>query len=319
MMEIRICRAVFQGSQIQEVRREGLTGEKTERQAWAALFRHFNQSRKLGAAGYRPGEKVAIKLNQNQDRLGRWSKGQGMPSPHLVYALVYELIKVVGVPGKDIVLYDASRYIGDPIYQKIWASALLRGHTMFGVTLTAKNHFGSVYFPQHGGWTPAPLHEAGARSRPMGSYNCLVDLIGHRQLGGKTLLYLLDGLYPAEHQQGRVVRFLSFGDNWAASLLLSQDPVAIDSVGLDFLRNEPRATQVRDNPDNYLHEAALAANPPSGTVYDPEKSGTRLASLGAHEHWNNATEKKYSRNLGKEDGIELVQAPPAANAETALN
>ena len=29
-------------------------------------------------------------------------------------------------------------------------------------------------------------------------------------------------------------------------------------------------------------------------------------SLGVHEHWNNATEKKYSRNLGKKDGIEWI-------------
>jgi 20S proteasome alpha/beta subunit len=25
------------------------------------------------------------------------------------------------------------------------------------------------------------------------------------------------------------------------------------------------------------------------------------------EHWNNAIEKKYSRNLGKQEGIELVK------------
>jgi len=63
---------------------------------------------------------------------------------------------------------------------------------------------------------------------------------------------------------------------------------------------------VAGNPDNFLHEAALADNPPSGTVYDPEQDGTRLASLGVHEHWNNPTDKKYSRNLGKSEGIELV-------------
>ena len=28
--------------------------------------------------------------------------------------------------------------------------------------------------------------------------------------------------------------------------------------------------------------------------------------MGVHEHWNNATDKKYSRNLGKGEGIELV-------------
>jgi hypothetical protein len=65
-------------------------------------------------------------------------------------------------------------------------------------------------------------------------------------------------------------------------------------------------TDVTGNPDNYMHEAAQADNPPSGTFYDPESDGTPLASLGVHEHWNNPVDKKYSRNLGTGDGIELV-------------
>jgi hypothetical protein len=31
-----------------------------------------------------------------------------------------------------------------------------------------------------------------------------------------------------------------------------------------------------------------------------------LTSLGVHEHWNNATERKYSRNMGRKEGIELI-------------
>ena len=60
--------------------------------------------------------------------------------------------------------------------------------------------------------------------------------------------------------------------------------------------------------DDYLHEAALIDSPPSGTFYDPDHAGNvvRPASLGVHEHWNNAREKKYSRNLGRTEGIELV-------------
>ncbi|MHC4282109.1 MAG: right-handed parallel beta-helix repeat-containing protein [Planctomycetota bacterium] len=139
-------------------------------------------------------------------------------------------------------------------------------------------------------------------------------LIGSQYLGGKTLLYMIDALYGAEHQGADVIRYLSFGDDWCSSIFASQDPVAIDSVALDFMRNESRCTQVTGNPDNYLHEAALANDPCSGTFYDPDHSGdvTRLSSLGTHEHWNNATNKQYSRNLGTGDGIELVQAllPP---------
>jgi hypothetical protein len=183
--------------------------------------------------------------------------------------------------------------------------ALLRPHGMAGVTLTGKNHFGSVYFPNDGGWSPRTLHSNVLRTLPEGSYNALVDLIGHRDLGGKTMLYMLDGIYSAEQNEGNVMRFASFNNHWASSLMMSQDPVAIDSVGVDVLRNEPNATQVRGSADNYLHEAAQANKPPSGTVYNPDKTGV-LASLGVHEHWNNATDKKYSRNLGRKQGIELI-------------
>ena len=64
----------------------------------------------------------------------------------------------------------------------------------------------------------------------------------------------------------------------------------------------------RKGADDYLHEAALADDPPSGTFYDPNHAAAtkRLPSLGVHEHWNNPQEKKYSRNLGAAEGIELV-------------
>jgi uncharacterized protein (DUF362 family) len=188
--------------------------------------------------------------------------------------------------------------------------ALLRAHTLCGVTLCAKNHLGTTYFTDKGGWTPSPLHDSSSRKNAMGSYNCLVDLNGHRHVGGKTFLYMIDGLYPAKNQTSGVIRFVSSGNDWFSSILASQDMVAIDSVGLDFLRNEqavnPNVVDVVGTADNYLHEAALANKPPSGTRYDPQGDGTSLDSLGVHEHWNNPTDKKYSRNLGTGNGIELV-------------
>jgi uncharacterized protein (DUF362 family) len=359
---------------------QNLTGKKNEKQAWDALFRSFNDTHKLGSSGYRPGERIAIKINCNQDRSPEWGTAaapggaargggpprgplNGLPSPHAVTALVTELIEKAGVRGEDIMIYDATgiRNVGQPILARIRANtnpqfqavkflvgddyklggrmsatpdmenpikfskeglptgyfakqvnearyminmALLRPHGMAGVTLTAKNHFGSVHFPNDGGWSPRILHNSVLRTQPMSAYNALVDLMGHRQLGGKTMLYVLDGLYTAEHNEGNVFKWASLGDHWASSMLMSQDPVAIDSVALDLLASEPRATQVRGNADNYLHEAAQAAKPPSGTVYSPDGHG--LTSLGAHEHWNNAKDRKYSRNLGRKEGIELI-------------
>ena len=92
---------------------------------------------------------------------------------------------------------------------------------------------------------------------------------------------------------------------------MSQDPVAIESVGADFLMNEPAVTSrngsLRDNPtvENYLHEAGMIVQPPSGTIYT-DSQGHIVTNLGVHEHWNNSVDKQYSRNLGKNEGIELI-------------
>ena len=74
----------------------------------------------------------------------------------------------------------------------------------------------------------------------------------------------------------------------------------------------PSITDVTGNPENYMHEMALADNPPSGTFYDPGHQGNvfRLASLGVYEHWNNPVDKQYSRNLGIGNGIELLKRMP---------
>ena len=58
--------------------------------------------------------------------------------------------------------------------------------------------------------------------------------------------------------------------------------------------------------ENYLHEAGLVGNAPSGTIYT-DSQGHTVTNLGVHEHWCNSTEKLYSRNLGKSEGIELIQ------------
>jgi hypothetical protein len=215
--------------------------------------------------------------------------------------------------------------------------ANLKGHRYVGVTLCAKNHFGSlscdsvdgtpyVYAPHGVGVhyyvavhdiTIPGSDEWTFKGRPMGSYNALVDLMGHKDLGGKTLLFMVDALYAVQTEQDGVSlksKWLSppFNNDWTSSLFLSQDNVAIESVGLDFIRNEQGVnpsnyTTVYGSVDNYLHEAALADNPPSGTVYDPERDGTRLQSLGVHEHWNNPVDKQYTRNLGAGQGIELFR------------
>jgi hypothetical protein len=197
----------------------------------------------------------------------------------------------------------------------------LKGHTMAGMTVTAKNHQGTILMAD-GSAGARYVHTylavkggnrvGGPPVQGMGAYNGLVDMNGHPQVGGKTVLYLIDGLYATQHNEFRLASVCKwqsapFNDHWTSSLFASQDGVAIDSVALDFLRNEPTLSAIVTGAvENYLHEMALAPNAPSKTVYDPAKTGKSIASLGVHEHWNNAADKKYTRNLGKGAGIELV-------------
>ncbi len=189
--------------------------------------------------------------------------------------------------------------------------ANLKAHTAGGVTLCAKNHYGSlVRWPVEKGYYD--IHP-NCFSRQSAIYRPLVDLTGHDRLGGNTVLYLVDGLFSGVHPRDPVPQRMQhppFQNRWPCSLLASQDPVAIDSVGFDFLWAEGTEFPRKGGVDDYLHEAALAHDPPSGTFYDPNHPTPtqRLASLGVHEHWNNPRDRQYSRNLGTGTGIELIQA-----------
>jgi hypothetical protein len=207
--------------------------------------------------------------------------------------------------------------------------AVLKTHEGAGVTLAAKNHYGSLlrtpivwgrtipgktYYDLH---DRLPLYRTSPDWEGMGHYRPLVDMMGYKHMGGKTLLYLIDAVYGGHnwHSEPYMWQMAPFNNDWPSSLFLSMDPVAIDSVAFDFLAHEwenwPSDEQyptLVEGVQDYLHEAALANSPPSGTFYDPERDGTPMASLGTHEHWNNPTEKQYSRNLDPANGrgIELV-------------
>ena len=187
--------------------------------------------------------------------------------------------------------------------------ALLKGHIGQGVTLCAKNFYGATSIDRS--WRKNAHDNFNQDPKGKDKYMTFTDFLGHKDLGGKTLLFIIDGFYAARSQDGPPLlkdkwRMAPFNNRWCSSLFASQDGVAVDAVGIDFLRAEwPDLADIAYT-EKYLVEAALAANPPSKTLYDPERDGTRLKSLGVMEHWNNAVEKKYSRNLGRNYGIELV-------------
>jgi hypothetical protein len=364
----------------------GLGGEATDPAAWDSLFKHFNRTRGKGGVGYKWGEKIVVKVNfVGCIRIWRGGSVADVAdynlrsvdymntSPHVIIALLRQLVNTVGVAEADITVGDTLCYFPNEFYDMChdefpdvryleylgkfgrtaakhspvpfyWSTpdaegkvtdyvpqsyveadylinlANLKSHNdLAGITLCAKNHYGSLVRKPARTPDRFDMHKDLPRNRPgMGHYRPLVDLMGHKHLGGKTLLYLIDGLYAGKHAKERAPRKWNtspFDGDWSSSLFASQDPVAIDSVGFDFLWAEWNDAPHWSGTSDYLVEAALANDPPSGTFYDPDHKGNvaRLKSLGVHERWNNPSDKEYSRNLGTGDGIELLKLTATAS------
>lgn len=228
---------------------------------------------------------------------------------------------------KDLIFYSDNKSVmseagTDKIYTVLEDAeylinlATMKGHGIAGITLCVKNHFGT-----QARRSAAHLHP-GLNSntrKGYGYYRVLVDLMGNKFTGDKNLFYILDALWSGADWNGLPVKFLMppFNKHWSSSMLLSLDPVAIESVAFDFLRTEfsnPEHTiSFISEPgvDDYLHQTADSGNWPAGIMYMPNGDGIPLPkSLGVHEHWNNPIYKQYSRNLGTGEGIELVKIFP---------
>jgi hypothetical protein len=148
-------------------------------------------------------------------------------------------------------------------------------------------------------------------------YRVQVDMMTHKLLSGKNLLYIMDALWGTDYELDFPLKWqmAPFNNTYTSSIFVSFDPVAIESVGYDFLRSEFTDANTQDVSvqmpavDDYLHQAADSTNWPAGIKYDPNNTGVHVYSLGVHEHWDNATDKKYNRNLNPTTGtgIELIE------------
>jgi len=335
-----------------------LTNEQTEKKAWGLLFTYYNQANRNQNKGYQPGEKIAIKVNQN-NASSHENNNEINANPQLILTLLRSLIIEYGIPEENITVADPSRFITDNIFDKCHTSfpkvlyvehdggdgrekstyvkngfvysydfdgmtrglatcfaeadyvinmAIMKGHVSQGVSLCAKNFFGCTDIETD--WRKN-AHCSGFSQNRAGErqYSVYPDFMGHKDLGEKTILFLIDGIYSNKSLNGTPNSkwsLVPFNNDWPGSLFASQDGVAIESVVLDFTLAEWSDAPDMLYSDHAMEEMALANNPPSGSIYDPERDGTRLTSLGVTEHWNNPMEKQYSRNLKTGEGIELV-------------
>jgi uncharacterized protein (DUF362 family) len=258
---------------------------------------------------------------------------------HPAYGEIHGLEQAQWVEGQTYSAhhYDNARLIPQQVKNATYLVnvALVKGHSypyaaaeggdegQTGVTLTGKNHFGSIK-------GPGELHSI-INTNQGGTphaYSPIVDLSASPNLGAKTILYVLDGLYCARRHMSYPLHFPNApffnrvepyeNTDWPASVLASLDGVAIDSVGLDILYSQTKNNidenghpriMIRENADDYLMEEALSENPPSGTHYHQDDKP--VESLGVFEHWDSEETRQYSRNKDPQHGkgIELIYSP----------
>lgn len=138
------------------------------------------------------------------------------------------------------VLASADYLINMPIMKK---------HGIAYVTLSFKNHFGSIE-------NPAALHDYVEPSSSVYTpeYNPMVDIYKNRHFVGKTVLTIGDGLYGCRpHNYAEPEPWVTFSNQAPNSLFFSKDPVAMDCVMYDFLEAE---LGVQSGADDYLMLAA---------------------------------------------------------------
>jgi hypothetical protein len=296
-----------------------LTGAPDAGRAWDLLL-----------PGYRPGQKIAIKVNFNNQykQYGNHDPSSSFGIDALaepVIALLETLVEW-GVAATDILVYDAVRGLPHRFTAKVTAShpgvhfyggagseppiragynefagftstpvafrtplgvppvtdytspvtgaranpnpihvtgvlematylinmPIVKQHGSGGVSLSFKNHLGSVD-------CPAAFHPYfPAQPRFTATYHPMVDLWSSPLIGPKTVLIVGDGLFGALGDEEKAPQtWSSFGDRPPSSMFFAIDPVAIDSVMCDVLRAERGPAFVPDS-DAYLKVAAAA-------------------------------------------------------------
>ena len=173
-------------------------------------------------------------------------------------------------------------------------SSLLKTHVGPGVTLTSKNWYGAtdiaLMWQKNG-------HNNFSQDKRNGkpAYKTFADWMSHKHLGQKTLFFLIDGTYGSRHVNGAPFpkwQKAPFNNQWCCSIIVSQDEVACDAVGMDLIISEWPEYGSLNYCDEYLVEAASLPNAPSGTEYKQEgKALTK--SLGLMEHCDK--NRKYTK------------------------
>ena len=304
-----------------------LSGATNDADSWDKIFHWFNNSHGRPGTGYQAGDIIAIKINQNNSPVPAADHGNQMNSnPQTSVAVLTSLVNA-GIPQTDIWIGDPSRAVTDNVFNAIHNAfpkvsvvdyygnngrfttgvtngvfpntdvknaeamcfynaryivntPLLKGHVGQMITFGAKNLYGLNGILPH--WQENKKH-------PHDS--ALTAYMTNANFGGKVVLWCMDAMYPSLELDGAPyngVALAPFNGKQMSSFIMSLDGVAEECVSYDFWSTISGQSGGTD----YMY---IAAN----------------AGAGVADHWNNSTDKKYTKNLDPNaNGIELVPVTP---------
>ena len=194
---------------------------------------------------------------------------------------------------------------------------VFKGHSSTGYSAAVKNFLGAhtLANSQH-------LHATfldDEANRRYDVYRAQLDLMASKYLGQKTVLHIADALHSGDRWDGRNVKWdmAPFNGDFPSSLLMSLDPVALESVCYDFIRGEYRgqddaykgAFPQMVGADDFLHQAADPNCRPfnwgKDRNYNPDGDRPLVFSLGVHEHWDPETKSYKTIDLVKLKSAQL--------------
>ena len=304
-----------------------LSGGANDADSWDKIFRWFNNIHGRPGTGYQAGDIIAIKINQNNSPVPAADHGNAMNSnPQTSVAVLTSLVNA-GIPQTDIWIGDPSRAVTDNVFNAIHNAfpkvsvvdyygnngrvttgvtngvfpnsdvknaeamcfynaryivntPLLKGHVGQMITFGAKNLYGLNGILPH--WQENHKH-------PHDS--ALSAYMTNTNFGGKVVLWCMDAMYPSPELDGAPfngVDLAPFNGRQMSSFIVSLDGVAEECVSYDFWST----ISGQSGGTNYMY---IAANNGAGVA----------------DHWNNPTDKKYTRNRDPNgNGIELVLVTP---------
>jgi hypothetical protein len=300
-----------------------LSGGKNDADSWDKIFRWFNDSHGRAGTGYKAGDMIAIKINQNNSDAPAADHGNAMnTNPQTCVAIVTSLVNA-GVPQADIWIGDPSRAVTDNIFTPIHkAFPDVKVVDYFGnngrVTTTnidgvfpnsdvknaeskcfydaryminqplLKGHVGTIItFGSKNFYGINGILPKWQDNVKHPGTNALTAYMTSPNFGGKVVLWCMDAMYPSQELDGAPyngVKLAPFDGKQMSSFIMSLDGCAEECVSYDFWS----AVSGRTGGIDYLSNAANAG-------------------AGVSDHWNNPTAKQYAKNLDPNSiGIELV-------------